>query len=123
MTNTKSVIVKEIIQMIENSGFENVCSLIDDYSTPEEIQKRNSDEGYIPDITAEKDGKTGIFDVQVQKELEESELIDKWRLFYYSARSNNNALFVVVREDNANYANHLLKKHDLNANILKIKGL
>lgn len=123
MPSAKSIIVKEVIQLIEDSGFENVRSQVDEYDSPEEIQKKNSDTSYVPDITAEKDGKTGIFDVQIQKALDENELIDKWRLFYYSARSNGSAFFVVVRDDNANYASHLLKKHDLQAKVLRIEGL
>lgn len=97
-------IVKYVAEFLKKEGFDNVRADIDGFETPRKIIWSSTEEGYIPDVTAEKKGRKYLFEVKTEDSIYDKHTEDQWRLFATYAKEHSAIFCVVVPEKARNIA-------------------
>ena len=119
MNFKKSEIIKAVIDFIKGEDFSQIKADIPGYNTPEKLVWKNSGKGYIPDITAIKNGMFLLFTVKDPKENIHTYL-DKWRLFSSYSRKVNRECYIVSLANQEFTIKNILNENKINANVLTV---
>jgi hypothetical protein len=114
----KKYIVQALINRIEkeNEHGKIKTSLVDGYAEPEKIvKKENAKEGYIPDVISETNGKTDLYEVEMN---DQEYSVEKWRLFSQYSIQSKGSLNIVVPEKQLDSIKSILKENKISARII-----
>lgn len=114
----KKYIVQAIIKKIEEQNRDTrvKTNLVEGYNRPERILKKsNNDEGYIPDVISEKDGRKDLYEVELS---EQEYILEKWRLFSMYSMKAKGSFNLVVPEEQLENIKNLLKENKISARII-----
>ncbi len=111
------------IHYLENKGYEQIRADLDDYEKPARLTRQGTDEGYVPDITARKNGGKFYFDVVTANKDEHLHTVGKWRLLSTLAEHRNGKLMLFVPYGKMNFTNRILQDNNIEAEVMKIQDL
>ncbi len=88
--------VKYTVSALSKAEYYSIKADLPSYKNkPDEIFLKNSDKGYLPDITAFKDGVKHIFEIETEDTITIEEIKNKWTIFSMFAEKRF-ALFIAV---------------------------
>jgi hypothetical protein len=111
--------VKEVIRLIERRGYENIRASIEPYEAPKLIESKSGGTGYIPDITAEKWGAKGYFEIANKDESPQA-IADKWLLLELFAKMKSGTFQVFAPRGTMNYTQRIVENFNIQAEVIKI---
>ncbi|MGB0177938.1 MAG: hypothetical protein ACPF9D_12285, partial [Owenweeksia sp.] len=108
------------VSFVINRGFEDIKARHDGYSEPATLRMMDAeDKGFIPDITATKNGGKYYFEIANRNE-EEKEVVGKWKLMSTLARMKNGDFRIFVPYGSMKYTNEILEKKNIEAEVIKL---
>ena len=114
----KKFVVQAIVNKIEKEspGCKIKTDFIPGYPNPAKLVNNDKqDEGFVPDLVSETDGKQNIYEV----ELDENEYSPKkWRLFSLFSRKANGDFNIVVPENKLDGMKYLLTENKISAKLI-----
>jgi hypothetical protein len=125
----KASISKERERMLNSAiaylrvkGYHEIKAPFKGFPTPQAVFRKASEAGFVPDMIAEKDFGTFIFEVLDGDSLENwEERLPKWQLFDEYSKRKQGKLYFIAYSDEADTISERLEKLDLSASILRIK--
>lgn len=90
------------------------------HTRPDIITWKNTGKGHIPDVTATKDGKQYLFEVETCDSINEQHTEDQWTLFSANAKQYGKIFIVVVPKSCEQDANNRVKSLGVTASVWTI---
>ncbi|MEO9891904.1 hypothetical protein [Aurantibacter sp.] len=115
MTKTEKkenqTIIKNSINHLEATGFENIKADLEGYDTPKSYLRKGTKMKITPDIVAEKNGRKYFFDISL-KSQKTSLLKTKWLFLDTISRLKSHRFQIITTRGHYKFTDNLLK--DLN---------
>ena len=118
MSKDDDLIKKILDSFVSRGGYTEVKANIEGFETPTALSSRGNDDRVVPDITALKRGGRWYIEV-VKKEGELEKIVSKWKLLSTLGRSKSGGLILFAPSGHYAFAERLIKKHDIHAQIVK----
>ena len=106
-------IVKAVADHLTKKGYRNVMADVRPYGTPTKIVWKQSNQGHIPDVTA--DGM--VVEVETADSIDDDHTADQWRLFATYAEQHSQVFVVVVPEGSSAAAKRRLRELGVTAGV------
>jgi len=119
MSFKKSEIIRVVIDFIKNQNFSQIKADMPGYNRPEKLVWKKSGKGYVPDITANKNGMFLLFTVKDPNENVNTHL-DKWRLFSSYSQKVNRECYIVSLTNQEFTIKNILSENKISANVLTV---
>ena len=87
--------LKYVIRILQEKKHKDIRAIAPDFTMPKRVVRESSGEGYIPEVTAVKNGQFRLFALETKETLELNETEKRWELFSSYAKQDH-ALFYVV---------------------------
>ena len=94
LTDREHMIVY-VIRILDEKKHEGIRAMIPEYTLPKKVVREATGEGYIPEVTAFKNGEFRLFAVETKDALKDNEVGKRWELFASYAKQNNAQFYVV----------------------------
>lgn len=114
--STISTIIKKIVT---RRGFSQIKANAEGYDPPSAINRTQSDESYIPDITATKNNSKSYFEV-ARKTDDVQKVVSKWKLLSTLAEFKRGKLYLIAPYGNFAFAQRLVETYSIPAKIIKL---
>jgi hypothetical protein len=88
-------IITYTIRILHEKKHEDIRAVIPDHPMPKKVVRESTGEGFIPEVTARKDGQYRIFAVETRETLGSEKIGLRWQLFEAYAKQHD-ALFFIV---------------------------
>jgi hypothetical protein len=113
---SKKIVAQVIIEKINETGkpVEIKTNYQGGYESPQEILWKGNNKGYIPDIVVNYKDESDIYEIELDNNLK----LDKWKLFYLSAKKNDGNLYLVMPDYLKDQAKKMLENSSINATIV-----
>lgn len=118
MSKDDDLIKKILDSFVSRGGYTEVKANIEGFETPTALSSKGNDDRVVPDITALKRGGRWYIEV-VKKEGEVEKTVSKWKLLSTLGRSRSGGLILFAPSGHFAFAERLIKKHDIPAQIVK----
>lgn len=118
MSKDDDLIKKILDSFVSRGGYTEVKANIEGYETPTALSGKGNDDRVVPDITALKRGGRWYIEI-VRKDAELEKTISKWKLLATLGRSKSGGLILIAPSGQYAFAERLIKKHDIHAQIIK----
>jgi hypothetical protein len=115
--------VSSVADYLEHRGFESIKADTGEYEKPAQLTRQGTDEGYIPDLTARKNGGKHYFEIVLEDKNEQQEMIGKWRLFSTLAEHRNGKFTLLVPHGKMSFTNRILGKYGIKADVMKLTDI
>ena len=119
MTKDDDLIKKILDSFVSRGGYTEVKANIDGFETPSALSNKESEDRVVPDITALKRGGRWYIEV-VRKDSEIEKTVSKWKLLSMLGKARNGGLILMAPSGQYAFAERLIKKHDIQAKIIKM---
>ena len=116
MSKDDDLIKKILDSFVSRGGYTEVKANIEGYETPSALS--NNDDRVVPDITAMKRGGRWYIEI-VRKDAEVEKTVSKWKLLATLGKSKSGGLILIAPSGQYAFAERLIKKHDIHAQIVK----
>lgn len=87
--------VAYVIRILKEKQHEDIRAVIPDYKMPPKVVREATGEGYVPEVTAHKNGQFRLFAVESKDSLQAEDAERRWRLFESYALQNRGLFFLV----------------------------
>jgi hypothetical protein len=118
MSKDDDLIKKILDSFVSRGGYTEVKANIEGFDTPTALSGKGNDDRVVPDITALKRGGRWYIEI-VRKDAELEKTISKWKLLSTLGRSKSGGLILIAPSGQYAFAERLIKKHDIHAQIIK----
>lgn len=118
MSKDDDLIKKILDSFVSRGGYTEVKANIEGFDTPTALSGKDNDDRVVPDITALKRGGRWYIEI-VRKDAEVEKTISKWKLLSILGRSKSGGLILIAPSGQYAFAERLIKKHDIQAQIVK----
>jgi hypothetical protein len=115
--------VTSVADYLQGHGYDSIRADVPAYEKPARLTRQGEDSGYVPDLTARKDGGKYYFEIVTENKDENTELAGKWRLFSTLAEHRNGELILLVPRGKMKFTNKLLTDHGIKANVMKFNEI
>lgn len=88
--------VRDVYNHLISNGYENVRADLKDFPQPERLYWESTGKGHIPDVTANWNGSSAIFEVETDDSIYDQHTEDQWNLFAANAQQHGKTFRVVV---------------------------
>jgi hypothetical protein len=112
-------LVNKVIERVKKQGYSDIKAVIDDYESPSKLINKNSNVDYLPDVTAQKNGEKGYFEI-ARKIKDTDKLVNKWKALSTLAEMRDGVFQVFVPHGHMKFTRELLDEHNINAQVFKI---
>lgn len=110
------------IAYLRVKGYHEIKAPFKEFPNPQAVFKKASEAGNVPDMIAEKDFGTFIFEVLDQDSLDNwDDRLQKWKSFEEYCDRKQGKLYFIAYSDEADAITERLKENQLTASILRIK--
>jgi hypothetical protein len=111
------------IAYLRFKGYRDIKAPFKDFKDPQAVFRKASEAGYIPDMIADKDFGTYLFEILDHEKMDNWEShLEKWRVFDEYAERKSGKFYFFAYTDEAERVNELLKRLDINPGVIQIKG-
>ncbi|KYG80760.1 MULTISPECIES: hypothetical protein [Roseivirga] len=111
--------IEEVISKLLRRGFTDIKATIEPYEVPASIVGQNHESELIPDITAEKWGGKGYFEIS-KKDVDPSELASKWKVLELLAKMKSGEFQIYVPHGSMQFTQRIIDKYSIQAELVKI---
>lgn len=118
-TGKEEKILKDLVEKLENLGYEDIKANIEGYETPAKLIRQNDDIEFIPDLTATLHGRKHYFEIS-RKTKEEVKLVGKWKLLSTLAEMKEGGFKVYIPHGQMKFTKDLMKKHNIDFEYEKV---
>lgn len=94
-SDPRDPIISYVIRILQEKNHINIRAVIADFSMPKKVIRESTGEGYVPEVTAVKNGQFRIFSVETKETIHQEETANRWRLFADCAKQNSAQFYVV----------------------------
>jgi hypothetical protein len=112
-----------VVGFLNQQGFSEVKANSSGYSPPTRIKWDDKDRGILPDITGEYNGALYVFEIETSKQLQPTNVEDRWKLLSVHARRYNGKFYLVIPEPRADHVQGVAENLDLQPEYLKLRGV
>lgn len=117
----KTSILEAMHQYLQRKGYSDFYSTIDSMDNPKIKVSYNEDQFILPDMTARKDGKEYIFEVELGNRIASGDFLTKCRAIYKAANKRGARLYLVVPVETFDKTLQIINRNNLeNIGILQI---
>ncbi len=118
MSKDDDLIKKILDTFVSRGGYTEIKANIEGYETPTALSGKGNEDRVVPDITALKRGGRWYIEV-VRKDGEVEKTVSKWKLLSTLGKSKSGGLILFAPSGHFAFAERLIKKHDIPAQIVK----
>jgi hypothetical protein len=114
-----------VYKHLSSKDFTNFNAKIEKFTPPKKIVEEQSNEAYIPDLTATHSGTSCLFDLVLDKFTEENEgdIVKRWSTIYKHAQSIDGKYYLVINVDQFDDLMVMINKYNLeNIGILQFES-
>ncbi len=119
MSKDDDLIKKILDSHVSRGGYSEVKANIEGYDTPTALSSKDNEDRVVPDITAFKRNGRWYIEV-VKKDGEVEKTISKWKLLSTIGKAKGGGLILFAPSGHFAFAERLIKKHDIPAQIIKM---
>lgn len=110
------------IAYLRFKGYHEIKAPLKAFPPPQSVFRKASEAGFVPDMIAEKDFGTFVFEVLDEESLENwDDRLPKWELFDEYCERKKGKLYFIAYSDEADTIAERLGKLEINAGIIRIK--
>jgi hypothetical protein len=110
-------VIAYVIRILNEKQHEGIRALIPDYTMPKKVVREATGEGYIPEVTAFKNGEFRLFAVETKNTLREQEAEKRWELFASYSQQNKAQFYVVFPVGVAAQVKDMLARTNIEARL------
>jgi hypothetical protein len=118
MSKDDEMIKKILDSFVSRGGYTEIKANIEGFETPSALSGKGNDDRVVPDITAVKRGGRWYIEI-VKKDAEVEKTISKWKLLSMLGKARAGGLILIAPSGQYAFAERLIKKHDIPAQIIK----
>lgn len=112
-------VTKVIDKIVRPRGFSSIRANVEGYEPPAKLSRAEEEEAFIPDITAIVHGRKSYFEIAVKTD-QTRDVVSKWQLLSMLASAKSGKFFLIAPRGHVAFAERLLKKHDITAELIRI---
>ncbi|HBF19567.1 MAG TPA: hypothetical protein DDW81_05680 [Cryomorphaceae bacterium] len=111
--------MEKAVNFVLNRGFEDIKARHGDYEEPATLRMMDQEGGFVPDITATKNGGKYYFEIANRNE-DARQVVGKWKLMSTLARMKDGDFRIFVPYGSMKYTNEILEKKSIEAEVIKL---
>lgn len=111
--------VEEVIRKLVRRGYTDVRASIEPYESPKSIVGQGNATEFVPDVTAEKWGGKGYFEI-AKKEENPSDLASKWKVLEILAKMKNGDFQIFVPHGSMQFTQRIVQEYNIQAELVKL---
>lgn len=112
---------EKAIKWVENKGFSDIRANYADYEAPAKYASQDKDRSFTPDITGKKRGKKSYIEIALKTD-EIRKRITKWKLLAQLSALKGGKLFLLAPNGHKSFTERMLRKYNLNAQVVYLKN-
>lgn len=112
--------VSTLANHLSNESYKEIKADHVGHTQPEKITWKNSGEGHIPDVTATKNNKMHVFEIETCDSINDQHTEDQWKLFSAYAKQFEKIFIVVVPKSCERDANARVQTLGVSASVWTI---
>lgn len=112
-------LVKTVAQILVGRGYSDVKADIEGYTPPKKIVWETSREGFVPDVTAQRD-ELRIFEVETVDTMSAPHTEEQWKLFFAYAKANKAMFYIVFPKGSVDAVKKRLEEIGISAYLWEI---
>lgn len=112
-------LLEKAVDSLVKSGYENIQTALDGYESPKEYYQTTKDLHISPDIVAEKNGKTYLFEIALRTD-DVRQVKGRWMFFKALAGIKNYSFQVFMPKGSVSFARSVISSMDEKINTIKI---
>ena len=116
-------IVYSVVGRLRQQGVTSIKANCSGFVQPGVIRWDENDEGIVPDIVAEHDGATHVFEIETRGNLDPNTVEDRWRLLSVFARRSKGKFYLIIPEQKEDHLQRIVNDLSLRPEILKLQGI
>ncbi len=109
--------VSYVIRILNEKQHEDIRAVIPDCKMPKMVVREATGEGYVPEVTAFKNGQFRLFAVETKDTLKDENIEKRWRLFESYAKQNRAQFYVVFQAGVVAKIKQMLAEMDIDARL------
>lgn len=125
----KQKVSKERAQMINSSiaylrvkGYHQIRATHESFKAPRAVFRKASEAGFAPDMIAEKDFGSYLFEILDDEALTDwDSKVEKWLVFDEYAKRKKGRFYLIVYSDTVDEVNKRIEEMDIEPGLIKIK--
>ncbi len=115
--NKRERMIAYVIRILNEKKHEGIRAMIPDYKIPQKVVRESTGEGYVPEVTAFKNGQFRLFSVETRDSLKAEDTVKRWKLFESYAKQNNALFYVVFPVEIVSQVKNLLAEMSIEARL------
>ncbi|MDW7695506.1 hypothetical protein R9C00_27035 [Flammeovirgaceae bacterium SG7u.111] len=124
LTPENQDMMKDIISYLEKKGFTEIKADIEEYERPTRLLRKNSDDIFIPNITASKSNSKHYFEIVPKGKDTDGKMVSKLTTLSALAGMKGGKLCLIVPNGKLRYTNQLLEDNrQIEAEVLPMKAI
>ena len=112
--------LQKAIELLESKGYDNIKADHPDYEAPGKFIRKQTDEEIMPDLTGKTTLGKDYFKIVEGDKKNEQQVVSKWKLFSNLAKMKSGKFFLIVPYGKKKYTTELIKKYNIEADMLKL---
>ncbi len=112
--------LEKAIELLESKGYDNIKADHPDYELPGKFIRKQTEEEVMPDLTGKTTLGKDYFKIVEGDKHNEQQVVSKWKLFSNLAKMKSGKFFLIVPYGKKKYTTELIKKYNIEADMLKL---
>lgn len=112
--------LEKAIELLESKGYDSIKADHPDYELPGKFIRKQTDEEVMPDLTGKTTLGKDYFKIVEGDKNNEQQVVSKWKLFSNLAKMKSGKFFLIVPYGKKKYTTELIKKYNIEADMLKL---
>lgn len=121
ISEDKKRMITSAIAYLRFKGYHEIKAPFKEFGDPQAVFNKASDPGFSPDLVAQKDFGTYLFEAVENPDNFSSETYDRWNTYMDYAGRKNGKFYLIVYSEDADAVNVKLKTMEHTPAILKIR--
>lgn len=120
---SKNDFYEKAIRWAKKKGFSGIKANYGEYDAPVQYTKPNEDDTFTPDITGKKRGGKSYFEIAIKTTENMERRVTKWKLLSTLSSIKGGKLFLLAPSGHKAFTERVLKKYNLNAQLVYLPNV
>jgi hypothetical protein len=122
ISESRERMIRSGIAYLRFKGYHEIKADVTNFSPPQFVYSKTSDSGFQPDVIAQRNFGTFIFDIVEESDLDSwSDCQEKWKAYEAYALRKKGKLGLIVYSDNADDVKKRLEESAIDPSIIRIE--
>jgi len=122
VSKERARMINSAIAYLRVKGYHEIRATHDNFKAPRAVFMKASEAGYAPDMIAEKDFGSYLFEILDEQAMEDwDDKVEKWHVFDEYAKRKKGRFYFIAYSDTVDVVNKRVEQMDIEPGLIKIR--